>query len=164
MEYLEKIKSIKNLAKISQELEKQGKIIVTTNGAYDILHVGHIRSLQEAKNQGDVLIVGVNSDKSVRQYKSLDRPINDESDRAELVSALNCVDYVFVFDDENPIKFINIIKPNIHANSSDYGDDCVEKSTVEKAGGKIFLLKKYSEYSTTNTLNLILEKFCSLKK
>ncbi len=151
-----KIKKINELVKIRQQLRKQGKKVVTTNGSYDIFHVGHVRSLEESKAQGDILIVGVNSDSSVKKYKSKERPIVPEKLRAELVASLACVDYVFIFSEINPIKFIKKLKPDVHTNSVDYGENCVEKETVEKNGGKIYLLKKYSDISSSVIIKKIL--------
>lgn len=153
----DKVKQLKEIVRITKDLKKQGKIIVTTNGSYDIFHAGHARSLREAKMQGDVLVVGVNSDQSVKAYKSPDRPIIGEKERAEMVAALECVDYVFVFEETTPIRFINEIKPNIHANSEDYGENCIESGTVKKNGGKIYLLKKYPGVSTTEIIEKILK-------
>lgn len=158
-----KIKSLEEIVEISNSLKKQNKVIVTTNGSYDILHAGHVWSLQDAKDQGDILIVGLNSDKSVKAYKSSDRPIIQEEYRAEMLAALECVDYVFIFDELNPINFVNKIKPNIHANSADYGEDCVEKDAVVTNGGKLYLLKKHDGISTSNIIDKILTVYCKKK-
>jgi len=143
---------------------KEGKSVVTTNGSYDILHAGHIKSLEESKAQGDVLIVGINSDHSVRQYKSPDRPIVPEGDRALIVAALACVDHVFVFDELDPIEFITQLKPDVHTNSSDYGQDCVEAPAVRAGGGRLHLLKKYDGLSTSEVIEKILSVYCKEKK
>src|SRR3989338_863897 len=105
-----KIINIKELKYIVEKLKKESKKIVTTNGVFDILHIGHIRYLQEAKKLGDILIVGVNSDSSTKKIKGPRRPLNNENDRAEALAALQCVDYLTIFSEENPIKFLEIIK------------------------------------------------------
>lgn len=150
-----KIQKLEYIVEKVKKLKRQGKKIVTTNGSFDIMHVGHVRSLQESKQQGDILIVGVNSDSSVRAYKSKDRPIIPEDQRAEMLAALECVDYVFIFQETDPIKFINAIKPDTHTNSSDYGQDCIEAEAVRENGGKLYLLKKYDGISSTNIMKKI---------
>lgn len=156
MNFLDKIKTIDQIVKITKELKSQGKKIVTTNGSYDILHSGHVKSLYESKQQGDVLVVGINSDSSIKKYKSKDRPIIGEKDRSETIAGLGCVDLVFVFDETTPIAFLDKIKPDIHTNGADYGEDCVERPILEKNGGKLHLLKKYEGISTTEIINKIL--------
>ncbi len=153
-----KIVSREELAKIVLELKKQGKKIVTTNGAFDILHIGHIRSLQQAKSFGDVLIVGVNSDSSIKQYKSDKRPINPESDRAEMIAALECVDYVTVFIETTPCELLEIIKPNIHVKSGYKPEEMPETEVIRKNGGEIRIVPFVPGKSTTN----IIKKICDV--
>src|SRR3989344_3590116 len=137
----QKIKTISELKKIAEALKSQNKKIVTTNGVFDILHIGHIRYLQEAKRLGDVLIVAVNSDSSVKKIKGPKRPLNNENDRAEALASLECVDYVTIFSEENPIKVIEAIKPSVHAKGGDYDiSQIIEKGVVEKNGGKVILI------------------------
>lgn len=152
-----KIKTKKELLNEVQRLKSQGKTIVTYNGSFDILHVGHIRSLEEAKSLGDVLIVPVNSDKSIRVNKGPNRPINPEAERAEMIAALGAVDYVVIFNEQDPRKILATIKPDIHANGADYGYNCIEKDVVEKNGGKIHILKWQPGLSTTNLINKIIK-------
>ncbi len=142
---------------LAERLRRQGKKIVTTNGAFDILHVGHIKSLQEAKKQGDVLIVGLNSDSSIKKYKSPLRPINGQEDRAAVLSALDCVDYVFIFDETVPMPFLEDVKPNVHVKSSEYGEKCIEAETVKKNGGRIHIVDVVEGYSTTKLIEKIIE-------
>ena len=130
-------------------LRKQNKKIVTYNGSFDVLHVGHIKSIREAKEQGDVLIILLNSDKSINLYKGPSRLINKEEDRAELISSLDAVDYVVAFDEINPKKILSIIKPDIHCNGSDWGENCIERNIIEQNGGKIYILQWTKERSTT---------------
>jgi rfaE bifunctional protein nucleotidyltransferase chain/domain len=152
---LEKIKPLSEIAEIVAQAKAQGKIIVTTNGSYDIIHAGHVKSLYEAKSQGDLLVVGINSDASVKAYKSPDRPIIGQEDRTVMVAGLGCVDYVFTFDELDPIAFLEVLQPHIHANGADYGEDCIEGPTVKKHGGRLFLLTKYDGISTSEIIRRI---------
>ena len=102
------------LDNLINKLRSENKTIVTTNGCFDILHVGHVRYLQKAKSFGDVLIVALNSDKSVKSIKGDSRPINNENDRAEVLSALRSVDYVVIFDEDSPVDLLLQIKPDVH--------------------------------------------------
>jgi rfaE bifunctional protein nucleotidyltransferase chain/domain len=136
----QKIKAEAEIVQIAQKLKSQNKIVVTTNGSFDIFHFGHVKLFEEAKKQGDVLIVGINSDKSVKEYKGPDRPINPENARAGVIAALEAVDFVFLFDDLNPIRWLEEIKPNIHCNSSEYGENCIERPILDKIEAKLFLI------------------------
>lgn len=152
---LTKIKTQQEIATLAKELKHQGKKMVTTNGTFDILHVGHVRTLQASKKLGDVLIVGLNSDASVKQYKGNSRPFNSEKDRAEVLSALGCVDYVVLFDEPDPRKLLEKIHPQVHTNLETYGQECIEAATVKKYGGKLVLLPLVQGYSTTELVNKI---------
>ena len=149
----EKIKSMQELEMTLRNAKNDGKKTVTTNGIFDILHIGHIKYLQEAKKLGDLLIVALNSDVSTRKLKGNSRPINAENDRAEVVAALGCVDYVTIFNEDNPIKILSILKPSIHVKGGDYDiSKIVEKDVVEKNGGKIVLIPMVKGYSTTKII------------
>lgn len=152
-----KIKKETELIKITKSLKKQGKIIVTTNGSFDIFHYGHVKLFEKAKRQGDVLITGVNSDISVKAYKGPDRPVNPESARAGVIAALEAVDYVFLFDDLNPNRWLELISPHIHCNSSEYGKNCIEKSILDKIGSKLVLVKRDNNdgLSTSEIINKV---------
>ena len=141
----------------AEQLRKEKKRIVTINGSFDILHLGHVRMLQEAKRQGDVLIVGLNSDASIKQYKSPFRPINTQDTRAEFIAALECVDYVFIFDETVPMPFLEEIRPDVHCNGPEYGENCIEAPTVKRYGGRIYIIPKVGDFSTTNMIKRILE-------
>ncbi len=157
MTYIEleqKIKTVDELESLSDSLKQQGKIIVTNNGSYDIMHLGHIYGLFNAKQQGDVLIVGLNSDQSIKSYKSINRPINDQDMRLRMLAAVSCVDYVFLFEETTPMSWLEKIKPNIHTNGAEYGGECIEADVVEANGGKIHLLPMIDGYKTS----LIIEK------
>ena len=108
------------IEELTNQIKKQGKTIVATNGCFDILHVGHVRYLKKSKEFGDVLIVGLNSDASVRSIKGPNRPINNEFDRAEVLCALNSVDYVVLFDEDSPRDLLELIKPNVYTKGADY--------------------------------------------
>ncbi|MDW8002910.1 MAG: HAD-IIIA family hydrolase [Deltaproteobacteria bacterium] len=152
-----KIKTPTEIVKIADRLKRQGKTIVTFNGSFDVLHIGHVRSFQEAKKRGDVLIVLLNSDKSIRMYKGPNRPIIPEDIRAEIISAIEGVDYVTIFDEINPIAILDRIKPHVHCNGSDWGRNCIERQVVEKNGGRIHILKWHRDFSTTRLINRIVD-------
>lgn len=134
---------------------RAGKTIVCYNGSFDLLHVGHLRSLQEAKSKGDILIVLLNSDVSVKAYKGPGRPIVPEQERAELLSAIDCVDYIVLFDDLTPIPVLELLKPDIFCNGSDYGANCIERETVERNGGRVAVLSWQSGQSTSDIIRRI---------
>ncbi len=137
-------------------LRKQGKSIVTTNGCFDILHVGHVRILKQAKALGDVLVVGINSDASVRELKGPERPINNQDDRAELLASLECVDVVSIFTEGTPVEFIKVVKPDIHVKGADYKpQDLEETPVVESLGGKVEILPLVPQKSTTSLVQKI---------
>jgi len=143
MNHKEKIKSLIEIVKIAEEAKKKGQKIVTTNGSFDLMHAGHIDLLQKAKGKGDILIVGVNSDQSVKAYKKKPgRPIIPDKYRAELLAAIMYVDYVFVFDDLIPNPWLEKIRPDVHANSAEYGAKCVETEVLDQYGGELFLVPK----------------------
>jgi D-beta-D-heptose 7-phosphate kinase / D-beta-D-heptose 1-phosphate adenosyltransferase len=143
------------LAPLARALKAQGKRIVTLNGSFDLLHAGHVFILEQARAQGDVLIVGLNSDASVKRYKSPDRPIIGESDRAKMLLSLRCVDFVHVFDEDVPMPFLSEIKPDVHVNGSEYGPDCIEAPTVRQNGGRIHIVDKIPGLSTSAVLDRI---------
>jgi len=149
---------LNNLLLESFVLRRQDKVIVTTNGCFDILHYGHLKLFKFCKTLGDILIVGINSDLSVKKIKGDNRPIINEKNRLKLIQELHEVDYAFLFNEETPINFLNIIKPDIHVNHYKYGYDCVEADTVIKNKGKIVLFKEDYDISTTKIVNNILEK------
>jgi len=155
-----KIKTLNKLIKIIQKLKKQNKKIVTTNGVFDILHLGHVKYLEAAKKIGDVLIVGVNTDASVKQNKGNKRPINDEKSRIGVLAGLESVDYAFLFNEKDPKKWIEQIKPDIHIKAGDYKmHQIIEKDAVEKNNGKIVIAKMEKNHSTTKIINKILEAY-----
>lgn len=129
-----------NVPVLIQQLRQQGLSIVFTNGCFDIVHSGHVRSLQQAKAQGDVLIVGVNSDESIRRLKGSKRPIIALEDRCEVLAALECVDYVVPFDEDTAINIIKLIAPDKFVKAGYTKEQLPEAPTVESLGGKVVLL------------------------
>lgn len=129
--------------------------IVTANGCFDLLHYGHIRFLQEARQQGDILFVGVNDDAYVRQRKGPSRPIVPLQQRLEYLAALECVDVVFSFSAPTPIPFLEVVRPDVHANGADYGPDCIEAKTVRNYGGRLHLIAKIPGWSTSELVQRI---------
>jgi len=154
----DKIKSREELKEIVKDIRKKDKIskIVTTNGAFDILHKGHIKTLEKAKTFGNVLIVGLNSDSSIKKYKSKNRPIINQEDRAFVIAALSCVDYVTIFYEQDPIEFLKSIKPDFHIKSKS-GFKGIETNVVEENKGKIILIDDIPDLSTTNIIEKILK-------
>lgn len=137
-------------------LKSQNKKVVFTNGCFDILHVGHLRYLNEAKKQGDVLIIGVNSDASVKRLKGESRPINNQFDRAEMLSGLKAVDYTVIFEEDTPEELIATLKPSIHVKGGDYKkEDLPETIIVESYGGEVRILSFVEGKSTTNIVKKI---------
>ena len=154
-----KITTLKKLIPIVSKLKKQNKKIVTTNGVFDILHLGHVKYLAEAKKLGDILIVGVNTDSSARQNKGDKRPINDEKSRIGVLAGLESVDYAFLFNEKDPRKWILKIKPDFHVKAGDYKiNQIIERYIVEKCG-KLIIAKMKKGYSTTILINRILNLY-----
>jgi len=150
------IKSLQEITELSSELKIKGKKIVFTNGCFDIIHGGHIRYLEDAKKFGDILILGLNSDKSVRALKGKNRPINNQIDRAYILAALEVIDYVVIFDEETPYKLIKAIKPNTLVKGGDYkGSKIVGEDIAEK----VELIDFISGKSTSKTIEKIKRNF-----
>ena len=144
----------KNIGNVVTTLKAEGKKIVFTNGCFDILHVGHVRYLKEAKALGDILILGLNSDCSVKSLKGSNRPINNEIDRAEVLSALKAIDYVVIFDEKTAENIVGEVKPDIYAKGGDYSIDTLpEAKIVAEHGGKTVLLQLVDGKSSTNIIN-----------
>jgi len=133
-----------------------GRRIVFTNGVFDILHPGHLRYLQAARRHGDLLIVGLNSDASVRRNKGPSRPINPELERAELLASLACVDAVSIFDDQTPADIIGRVQPDVLVKGADWpADQIVGRDTVEARGGQVILEPVEQGYSTTSLIDKV---------
>ncbi len=149
----QKIRSLKEIVEVAIAERKRGKKIVTTNGCFDILHVGHVRNLEKAKSLGDVLIVGVNADSSVRENKGKGRPIMGERERAEVVAALRSVDYVFIFKDKTPNGWLRKIKPGTHVKGADRRlNQIVEREALKEIGARLVLVKLVKGKSTSSVI------------
>lgn len=147
------------IIQLTKKLKEDNKTVVFTNGCFDILHIGHVRYLKESKNCGDVLIVGLNSDSSVKKIKGPSRPINNENDRAELLSELNCVDYVVIFDESSPKDLIDEFKPHIYTKGADYTLETLpEKDVILKNNIKVEFITFVEGKSTTRILDTIKNK------
>jgi rfaE bifunctional protein nucleotidyltransferase chain/domain len=139
-----------------KRLREAGKTIVFTNGVFDLLHVGHLRYLQQARALGDVLIVGVNSDRSVREIKGPSRPITTEAERAEILEALTCVDGVVIFNEDTPRDLIAALQPDVLVKGADWAADAiVGRDIVEARGGKVVRVAIEPGHSTTNMVDRI---------
>ena len=144
---------------INQEKDRE-KTVVTTNGCFDLMHVGHLRYLQAAKNLGDLLVVGVNSDSSVRELKGERRPLIPADERAEMLAGLDCVDYVVIFPELDPISLLSELKPDIHVKGGDYTiEQVIERQVVEENGGRVIVGLNIEGKSTTNVIQTILDRF-----
>ncbi|MBN1380375.1 MAG: D-glycero-beta-D-manno-heptose 1-phosphate adenylyltransferase [Deltaproteobacteria bacterium] len=155
---MDKILSWESLKEKLNGLRKEGKTIVFTNGCFDILHVGHTRYLNEAKKTGDVFVLGLNSDSSVRALKGENRPINSEADRAYVLASLAAVDYVTIFSEETPLKLIEYLKPDIIVKGGDWKqEDVVGGDVVKKWGGKVLIMPETEGASSTNMIDKIVK-------
>lgn len=154
-----KIVTLERLLALRAEWRRQGRLVVWTNGCFDVLHVGHIRNLHAAAQQGDVLVVGINSDSSVRRIKGPARPVIEQHERAELLAALACVDFVLVFDDDTPIPVLAQLQPEIHCKGAEYappnGKFVPEADTVRAYGGEIRYMPQIPDRSTSEIIRRI---------
>ena len=147
-----------DLRALIDTIHHAGKTVVTTNGCFDILHVGHVRYLEKTKTFGDFLIVLLNSDKSVKNIKGPSRPINNENDRAEILSALRCVDYVVLFDEDSPRDLLDEMKPDVYTKGADYTMETLpEADIMKKNGTRVEFIKFVEGKSTTNTIKKMKE-------
>ena len=156
----EKIYPIDQLKQLLMQERKKGKKIVFTNGCFDILHVGHIRYLAEAKKRGDILVVGLNSDNSVRSLKGASRPLISEKARAEVLASLEMIDYISIFNESTANKMIAVLKPDIYVKGGDYQmGKLPETKTVTGYGGKIELIPVIKGASTTGIIKEIVRRY-----
>lgn len=155
-----KQRSLEELEKIVAGLKRKGKRVVLANGCFDLIHVGHVRYLTAARKLGDCLIVGINSDRSARKLKGRGRPIVRASERAEIISGFECVDYCFVFEEPTLDSCILRLKPDVHAKGTDYTRESVpERSTVLDVGGTIRIVGDKKSHATRDLVQVILAKF-----
>lgn len=151
----EKLKSAPELARVSDAMRAAGRRLVFTNGCFDLLHVGHVRYLQQARALGDALLVAVNGDGSVRGLKGPGRPLNNEEDRAEVIAALGCVDYVTIFQEQRVTQLLREIKPQVYAKGGDYTPetlDAGEAGALREIGAEIKILSLVPGKSTTRLI------------
>ncbi|HWP24178.1 MAG TPA: D-glycero-beta-D-manno-heptose 1-phosphate adenylyltransferase [Candidatus Binatia bacterium] len=152
----EKLKSAAEVVAVAAEARRRGKRVVFTNGCFDVLHRGHVHLLRQARALGDLLIVGLNSDRSITAIKGPGRPIMDETSRVELIAAMEMVDYLVVFDEADPYKLIEAIKPDVLAKGGDWPmDQVVGADVVEKSGGRVVLIPYLEGFSTTKIIERI---------
>ena len=155
-----KIKTPEILAPVLDRERALGRKVVFTNGCFDLLHVGHVKYLQKARNLGDLLILGLNSDDSIRRLKGPKRPLIGEEERAHLLAALKCIDYVVVFDEDTPLEMIRVLRPDILVKGGDYSPDgVVGKELVESFGGRVEIVPFVDGKSTTNIIEKILQQY-----
>ncbi|CDE44456.1 protein RfaE domain II [Clostridium sp. CAG:768] len=147
-----------DLRALIDTIHHAGKTVVTTNGCFDILHVGHVRYLEKTKTFGDYLIVLLNSDKSVKSIKGPSRPVNNEMDRAEILSALRCVDYVVLFDEDSPRNLLDEMKPDVYTKGADYTMETLpEADIMKKNGTRVEFIDFVEGKSTTKTIEKMKE-------
>jgi rfaE bifunctional protein nucleotidyltransferase chain/domain len=152
----EKLKSLDELSAIAAAARAEGQTVVFTNGCFDLLHRGHVHTLRRAKAAGDVLIVAINSDRSVKSIKAPQRPILPETDRVELIAAMEMVDYVILFDEPDPYKLIASIKPQVLAKGGDWSSEkIIGAEIVEAAGGRVEVIPYLEGFSTTEIIERI---------
>jgi len=156
-----KLKNYDEIKEIGRVLRNEGKKIITTNGCFDILHCAHINLLEKAKNEGDALIVLLNSDQSIKKFKGEKRPIISEEERAKMLAALESVDYVVVFNEDTPLKILELIKPHKHVKGGSFVLERVkaEKELVESWGGELKNFELEEGFSTTNIIDKILQNY-----
>jgi len=143
---------------VSNSLKQDGKKVVFTNGCFDILHIGHIELLESAKSLGDILVVGLNSDDSVKRLKGIGRPINSVRERVRILSALEFVDYVVIFNEDTPYELLREIRPDFLIKGGDYSlDEIVGRNIVESYGGKVKVIPVLKGKSTTDIINKIMQ-------
>ena len=159
-DFKDNLLTVEEMRKEIVKLQKDGKRVVFTNGVFDILHIGHLTYLEEAGNLGDVLVVGVNSDASVKVNKGDKRPINSEKNRAYVLLGTKFVNYAVIFDEKTPEKLLDILKPDVHVKGGDYKkEDLPETKIVEGNGGEVKILSFVDNVSTTQIINKIIEAY-----
>jgi rfaE bifunctional protein nucleotidyltransferase chain/domain len=152
--------SVDEAAALAERLRAEGKRIVLANGCFDLLHVGHIRYLRDARALGDTLFVGLNSDPAVRRLKGPGRPLLPAGERAELLAALRDVDHVVLFDDDTADRLVARLRPHVHAKGTDYTEDSVpERASVRAVGGQVAIAGDAKDHSTRDLIALIRERF-----
>lgn len=147
----------KNLAAKISEIKASNKSIATLNGSFDLMHAGHLDIIFAGSLQADVLIVALNSDSSIKAYKSPSRPIIPLQYRIDMMAAIACIDYITWFDETDPRDVLEIIRPDVHVNGVEYGENCIEASTVKKNGGRLHLVPRTPGLATSAIINKIVD-------
>jgi rfaE bifunctional protein nucleotidyltransferase chain/domain len=161
MDIQSKILNPPALADRLKDLRSAGKCVVFTNGCFDILHIGHVRYLSAARNEGDLLVVGLNSDQSVNLIKGKRRPIVEQNQRSEMLASLQVVDYVTLFDEPDPFKLIQLLKPSILVKGKDWAEDKIIGADFVKAnGGRVVRVPLVGDASTSGIIERIVKRFC----
>ena len=161
MDIQSKIMEPPELADRLEGLRSAGKHVVFTNGCFDILHIGHVRYLTAARNEGDLLVVGLNSDQSVRLIKGKRRPIVAQDQRLEILASLQVVDYVTLFDEPDPLKLIQLLKPTILVKGADWSaDEIIGADFVKSRGGRVVRVSLVQGASTSSVIERIVKRFC----
>ncbi|MCI0420289.1 MAG: adenylyltransferase/cytidyltransferase family protein [Acidobacteria bacterium] len=160
-----KLLSLESLEPLVSALKTSGKKVVFANGCFDLLHVGHIRYLQSARQLGDVLVVGLNSDRSVGLLKGPLRPLMPEDERAEILAAFSCVDYIFIFQESTVENALRALKPDIHCKGTDYAEETVpERDVVRSYGGRVAIVGDPKDHSTRDLIQEVLRRSASPRK
>jgi D-beta-D-heptose 7-phosphate kinase/D-beta-D-heptose 1-phosphate adenosyltransferase len=153
---MRKILTVPEAVAFVEHLRHQGRDVVFTNGVFDLLHPGHVRYLQEARREGDALVVGINSDRSVRAIKGRDRPLTPQDERAEVLAALACVDAIVVFDEDDPQQLVARLQPDVLAKGADWAPDAIiGREAVEARGGRVVRIPLAEGHSTSAIINKI---------
>lgn len=153
--YQNKLIQPENLAIHIEQLKAAGKKIATLNGSFDLMHAGHLEIVYEASRVADVLLVALNSDSSIKKYKSPKRPIIPLEYRLQMMAALGFVDYVTWFEETDPIRLLNVVKPHVHVNGAEYGENCIEAEAVKSHGGRIHIVQLVPGLSTSTIIQKI---------
>lgn len=153
--YLKKVIPPDQLAHKAEELRASGQTIATLNGSFDLLHAGHLHIIFEASKTADLLIVALNTDRSIQAYKSPDRPLIQLESRLQMMAAFEFVDYVTWFDETQPNHLLSLIKPHVHVNGAEYGENCIEAETVRANGGRIHIIPLIPGLSTSQIIKKI---------
>jgi len=160
MKILPDMLNLKELLPLIDDLKSRGKLIVFTNGCFDIMHAGHVRYLAAAKSEGDILVVGLNSDQSVRSIKGDKRPLVCQNQRAEVLAGLKSVDYVTVFNESDPLKIIRTLKPDVLVKGADWQEDeIIGADFVKQNGGKVVRIALVADISTTRIIQKIVDTY-----
>ena len=157
---VKKILAIEDVAQKANTLRRAGKRLVFTNGCFDILHAGHIRYLAAARSKGDILVVGLNSDESVKIIKDEHRPIMNQEQRAEILAGLWCVDYIIIFNEPDPLKLIKVIMPDVLVKGADWREqDIIGADVVKAGGGEVVRVSVVPDISTSRIIERIIKKY-----